>query len=228
MPSSPTPTSVPVRALLLDLDGVVTDTADQHLAAWAELARAEGLPFDDRIADRLRGRSREASLELVLGGRSVDAATFAELLARKNAAYLAAIERLDARAVLPGAQRLIADARQRGMAVAVASSSRNAARIVAALGLAGAFDAVVGGDDVARAKPAPDVFLAAAERLGVEPAVCLVVEDAAAGVEAAHAAGMRCLGVGPVDRVGAADVRIERMSDADLAAVLAAIEGDAG
>lgn len=226
MPSIPASTSVPVRALLLDLDGVVTDTAEQHLAAWADLARAEGLPFDEGLADRLRGRSREESLELVLGGRTVDEATFAALLARKNATYLAAIERLDARAILPGAERLIADARRRGLAVAVASSSRNAVRIVERLGLAGAFDAVVGGDDVARAKPAPDVFLVAAARLGADPSACLVVEDAAAGIEAAHAAGMRCLGVGPADRVGAADVRVDRMVDVDLAAVLAAIGRD--
>ena len=116
-----------VRALLLDLDGVLTDTADQHLSAWGALARDEGLPFDAELAGRLRGRSREDSLRLVLGGREVDDRTFASLLARKNAAYLAAIDGLDASAVLPGARRLVDDARAAGLAVAVASSSRNAA-----------------------------------------------------------------------------------------------------
>jgi beta-phosphoglucomutase len=215
-----------VRALLLDLDGVLTDTAEQHLAAWRALALDEGLAFDPDLAARLRGRSREDSLRLVLGGRTVDDATFGRLLARKNAAYLAAIDGLDATAVLPGAHRLVDDARAAGLAVAVASSSRNAVPILVRLGLDGRFDAVVDGNDVQRAKPAPDVFLVAAERLAVEPSSCLVVEDAQAGVEAAHAAGMRCVGVGPAAEVGAAEVRVDRVADIDLTVVLATLGSD--
>lgn len=222
------PRSELVRALVLDLDGVVTDTAEHHLAAWTELARTEGIALAPGLREALRGRSREDSLRLVLGERERTSAEVEALLAAKNAAYLTAIAALGPGDVLPGAREAIDTARRRGLAVAIGSSSRNAARILERLGATDWFDVVVDGTMVDRAKPAPDVFLLAAERLGVDPAACLVVEDAEAGVAAAHAAGMRCVGVGPVARVGGADVRVDSMADLDLDRVLDALEGASG
>jgi beta-phosphoglucomutase len=214
---------LPVRALILDLDGVVTDTAEQHLAAWGALADRLGVPLPDDVRDRLRGRSREDSLRLILGERSASLGDDAvrALLDAKNADYLAAVARMGPHDVLPGALALIARARALGLAVAIGSASRNARRILERLDLAERFDAIAVGTTVERAKPAPDVFLAAARLVDVEPAACLGVEDAAAGIEAARAAGMRCVGIGPDARVGAADLVLPSVEALDLDAVLA-------
>jgi len=217
--------TLPVRALVLDLDGVVTDTAEQHLAAWTDLARRHGVELAADARDRLRGRSREDSLRLVLEGHALADDELERLLEQKNAAYLAAVATMGPADVLPGARELIARARAIGLAVAIGSASRNARHILDRLGLDGAFDAVADGTMVERAKPAPDVFLLAAELVGVAPGSCLVVEDAAAGIEAAHAAGMHCVGVGPEARVGAADVVVASVAELDLDRVLAALDG---
>lgn len=216
---------MPVRALLLDLDGVVTDTAEQHLTAWSELARRLGVDVPDATRDRLRGRSREDSLRLVLGEgfERLSGDEVTALLDEKNAAYLAAVARMGPEDVLPGAERLIERARELGIVVAIASASRNARRILEVLDLEGRFDALADGTMVDRAKPAPDVFLVAARLVDVAPEDCLVVEDAEAGIEAAQAAGMRVVGVGPAERVGAADVVVSSMADLDLDTVLAAL-----
>lgn len=215
---------VTVRGLLLDLDGVVTDTAESHLAAWRRIAEDEGLDVPDHLEDALRGRSREDSLRLILAGRSCDDVRFAELLARKNDLYLERLADLGPDDILPGALRLVTDARARGLAVAIASASRNARTILAHLGISDIFDAIVDGTMVAEAKPAPDVFVRAAAELGLSPAECVVVEDASAGIEAARRAGMRVVGVGPRERVGGADVRVDTVADLDLAAVLVTLE----
>ena len=226
----PDPPALPVRALLLDLDGVVTDTAEQHLAAWGALAQRLGVSLPADARDRLRGRSREDSLRLVLGPRS-DALSpdeVAALLAEKNAAYLAAVATMGPEDALPGAVALIARAQELGLAVAIASASRNARHVLDRLALTHRFDAIADGTTVPRAKPAPDVFLAAARLLGAAPTACLVVEDAEAGVAAAHAAGMRCIGVGPPERVGAADLVVPSVAALDLDDALARLAAAGG
>jgi len=193
--------------LVLDLDGVVTDTAEQHAAAWREVLEQAGLPFHAEAYERTRGRSRADSLRELLGHREVDTAVFSAMLERKDAAYLAALDSLDAGDVLPGVSELILAARSHGLAVAIGSSSRNAHRVLDQLGIASLFDAVADGTS-GTAKPAPDIFLAAADMLGVDPRQCVVIEDAASGVDAARAAGMWTIGVGPADRVGHAHARV--------------------
>ncbi len=194
-------------ALILDLDGVVTDTAVAHAAAWRELLHEAGLPFDPAAYERTRGLSRADSLRELLGAHPVEQAVFDAMLERKDAAYLAALGDLGPDDVLPGVAELIAAARAHGILIAIGSSSRNTHRVLAQLGITGLFDAVADGTSGA-AKPAPDIFLAAARMLGAEPTACVVVEDAASGVDAALAAGMRVIGVGPAERVGHADARV--------------------
>jgi len=213
-------------AVLFDLDGVLTDTAELHYQSWCLIARELGVPFDRRANEALRGLSREQSLLRLLGSH---AGRFTrqqrdELLARKNAEYLRRVDRLGPADLLPGAAELLADLRRRGVRVAVASSSRNARRVIERLGIAERLDAIVDGNDAPRSKPDPQVFQLAAERLGVAPAWCVVVEDAEAGVEAARAAGMKVVGVGPPQRVGQADhvVRCTAELTADVLVDLAA------
>jgi len=192
--------------VIFDLDGVLTDTAELHYQSWKWLAGELGIPFDRDRNEPLRGLSRRASLERLLGQRSAEfsEAQKQDLARRKNEHYLARVARLTPADLLPGAAALLEDVRRRGLAVAVASSSRNAGAVLDRLGIRPLIDAVVDGNDIDRAKPDPQVFLAAAERLGLPPQRCIVVEDAASGVAAGLAAGMRVVGIGPADRVGGA------------------------
>lgn len=201
-----------LEALILDLDGVVTDTASQHEAAWRTMLEAHGLPFLASAYERTRGRSRADSLRELLGDHTVDDDTFAAMLAEKNARYLAALEGLTLRDVLPGVIDLLLAAEARGWKVAIGSSSRNAAMVLDRIGVTDLFDAVADGSS-GDPKPAPDIFLAAAAMLDVDPAACVVVEDAGSGVEAGIAAGMRVIGVGPAERVGRAHVRVDATRD---------------
>lgn len=210
------------RAVIFDLDGVLTDTAEQHYRGWQRLADEEGLPFDRAANEHLRGLSRRESLLALLGDREVDETTLEAWMARKNDYYVASLADMSPDDALPGAVELVHDAKRRGCLVAIGSSSKNAPLVLDKLGITDLFDAVADGSSVERAKPAPDLFLEAARRLGVPAADCIVVEDAGSGVDAALAAGMVAVGVGPQDRVGHANFRFDTPADVDLAAVLAA------
>lgn len=180
-----------VRGLLLDMDGVLVDTGPLHAVAWRELFAPFGVDFDEqRYAREASGRPRDAVIRAVLGDRPDHEA----LMAAKAERFLAAVAR-EGVPVVPGARALIQRARSAGLPVAVATSSRLATPVLAHAGLDGLFDAVVDRTQVAHGKPAPDLFLEAARRVGVGPDACLVVEDAAPGVQAAVAAGCAVVGL---------------------------------
>lgn len=209
-------TTVPLpSALILDLDGVVTDTASQHEVAWRAMLEAHGIAFLPAAYERTRGRSRADSLRELLGEHTVDDATFAAMLEEKNARYAEALESLTLRDLLPGILDLLLAAEARHWKVAIGSSSRNADLVLDRIGVTDLFDAVADGTSGAP-KPAPDIFLAAARMIGTSPEACIVIEDAASGVDAGLAAGMRVIGVGPADRVGHAHVRVDATEGLDL------------
>ena len=194
-----------IRAIIFDLDGVLTDTAEAHFQAWKRLADEEGIPFTRQDNERLRGVPRRQSLELILGERRVSEEEMQALMERKNRYYREMIQRLTPADLLPGAAELLAELRQAGIKIAIASASKHARDVIRRLGIEEMVDAIADGYSVERQKPAPDLFLYAARQLGVPPEDCVVVEDAASGVEAARAAGMRVVGLGPPERVGQAD-----------------------
>jgi beta-phosphoglucomutase len=208
------------RAIIFDLDGVITDTAEFHYLGWQQLADEEDIPFDRAANEALRGLSRRESLLAMLGDRVVPEEQLRDWMGRKNDYYVASLGDMGPEDALPGAVALLEDARARGLALAIGSSSKNARLVLDKLGLTDRFDAIADGTTVERAKPAPDLFLAAAELLDVEPAACIVIEDAASGVDAALAAGMIAVGVGPADRVGHAHHRFDTTADIDLDEVL--------
>lgn len=187
-----------ITAIIFDLDGVIVTTDECHYQGWQRLADDEGIYFDRAINERLRGVSRMESLAILLerSARAYSEAERVQLAERKNGYYRALIESLTPADILPGVQAFMADARARGLKLAIGSSSKNAPTILARVGLADYFDTVVCGNDITRSKPDPEVFLLGAARLGIPPPYCLVVEDADAGVEAALAAAMPVLGVG--------------------------------
>lgn len=213
---------MPIEAFILDLDGVLTDTAEFHFRAWKRLADEEGVPFDRAQNEQLRGVSRRRSLELLLGPRvaDYDEQQMQEMMDRKNGIYQGLLASLTAEALLPGAQELIDELKERDMLIAVGSASKNTRLVLEKLRITHLFDGIADGHSVTRAKPSPDVFVHAAGQLRVPVADCAVVEDAEAGVEAALTAGMTAVGVGPPERVGAAHFRYDTTAVIDLGEIL--------
>ena len=204
------------KAFIFDLDGVLVHTDRFHYLAWKEVADALGVPFDEAVNDRLRGVSREDSLEIILErymGEPLSAAEKAALCERKNGlcrAYLSAMTPEDVTADVRETLHVL---RARGYRLAVGSSSKNAKLVLSRTGLMDAFDAVSDGTNITRAKPDPEVFLKAAEFLGMDCADCAVVEDAAAGIDAAKAGGFTAIGVGPAAAYEKTDHAIRALSD---------------
>jgi beta-phosphoglucomutase len=187
--------SNPVYAAIFDMDGVLVDTYHAHFQSWLEVARSAGLTFTEEQFAPTFGRTSREIIAKFWGPQLTNEAEIAALDAQKEAAFRRIISR-DFPA-MPGAGKLLADLRAAGFALAIGSSGppENVALVLEKLCAGSLFGAVVTGMDVTRGKPDPQVFLLAAQRLGVPPARCVVIEDAAPGVDAAHAAGMRCVGL---------------------------------
>lgn len=212
-----------IKGFIFDLDGVLVDTAEYHYRGWKRLADEEGLPFDRKENEALRGISRRESLLLILKGRTLLEEKIQEMMERKNRYYLEFIRDVTPADMLPGASELLQEIHAAGLKSAVGSASKNASQVVQQLGIASLLDAVSDGYSVVNPKPAPDLFLHAAAQLGVPPAECVVVEDAAAGIQAAQAGGFRSVGLGPAERVGAADLVLPSLAGARLEQILAAL-----
>jgi len=193
---------VSVSAIIFDLDGVIVTTDEFHFRAWKHLADEEGILFGRADNEALRGVSRAESLEIILSksSKGYSEAEKAAMMARKNDYYRKSLGYLSSNDILPGVPRILRELKERGIAVAIGSSSKNTPLILEKIGYAGAFDAVAAGNDIKRSKPDPEVFLIAARRLGKAPAECVVVEDAEAGLLATRDAGMRAFGVGGAAR----------------------------
>ena len=187
-----------MRGFIFDLDGVIVDTAKYHYLAWKNLADRLGISFTEEDNERFKGVSRARCLEILLemGAVSVTNQQFEAWLVEKNADYLDYISNMDAREILPGVQEILELLKNQNFPLALGSASKNARPILEKVGLLSYFDAVVDGNDAVKAKPDPQVFLMAAERIGVSPEQCVVFEDAQAGIQAANAAGMLSIGIG--------------------------------
>ncbi len=215
-----------VRGFIFDLDGVITDTAEFHYRGWKRLADEMGFPFDRAANEQLRGVSRRESLLRLLGER---ASQFTEdklqdMMTRKNAYYLQSIQEISPRDMLPGARELLQELRAAHFKIALGSASKNARHVLRSLEIEKLFDAVADGYSVERHKPAPDLFLFAAKALQLAPGECVVVEDAAAGIEAAKAGGFYAVGLGPPERVGGADAVFPNLENVHVANVLNALK----
>ncbi|OKH40579.1 beta-phosphoglucomutase [[Phormidium ambiguum] IAM M-71] len=201
-----------IQGVIFDLDGVLTDTAEFHYRAWQRLADEEGLPFNREANEELRGISRRESLLLIAGDQPFSEDKLQEMMERKNSYYVESIENISPADLLPGALNLLDELQQAGIKIAIGSASKNARPVVEKLGIANRIDAIADGYSVQAPKPAPDLFLHAATLIRISPQNCLVVEDAAAGVEAALAAGMYAVGLGPNERVKDAHVVLPNLA----------------
>lgn len=186
------------KGIIFDLDGVICFTDKYHYLAWKKMADAEGIYFDETINNRLRGVSRMASLEIILE-RAKKVYTQEEkeaMAAQKNEDYKKLLNEMSPADLSEEVRTTLDALRGRGVKLAIGSSSRNTKLILSRLGLDGYFDAISDGTNITHSKPDPEVFLKAAEFLGMKPEECLVVEDALAGVDAAVSGGFDSAGIG--------------------------------
>ncbi len=183
-----------IDAVLLDMDGLMVDSEPHSIASWEAVFAKRALTLRRATIDRMFGlRLREAAEMLVDEFQLTDQPSD---LAREKTLYQ--IEHLDGNVqAMPGLYELLREIDRRGLGKAMATSGTHAYvdAILTAIGLVGRFEVIITGDDVAKGKPEPDVFLAAAHTLGRPPESCLVLEDAPAGVQAAKAAGMTCFAI---------------------------------
>ena len=194
------------KAVLFDLDGVITDTAEYHYLAWKALAEELGIEGVNRsFNEQLKGVSQDDSLQKILdlGQLTVSSEEFAELADRKNRNYVDMIQKVSPRDIYPGILELLRALREKGIKIALASASKNGPFLLKQMDIEDYFDAVADPAKIAVSKPAPDIFLAAAEQVGVPISACIGIEDAQAGIQAIQAAGALPVGVGKAEDLGA-------------------------
>lgn len=210
-----------IEAVIFDLDGVIVTTDDYHYEAWKKIADQENIYFDREINERLRGVSRMESLEIILekSSKIYNEEEKIELATRKNDYYKNLLENLTKEDILPGILETLNFLENKKIKTAIGSSSKNTIFILNKIGLIDKFDAIVDGTMIKNSKPAPEVFLQAAEKVGIKAEKCLVVEDADAGVEAGKRAGMRVLGVGSAKNNENADYKSENMEEFNIASI---------
>jgi beta-phosphoglucomutase len=211
------------KAIVFDLDGVLTDTSEYHYRAWKHLADDEGIPFTREENDAyLRGVARRESLAYLIRGRQYSEEQILEMMDRKNRYYNQLIKAMSPKDVVPGGRELLEEIRQAGIKIAVASASKNCRLVLDLLQITQYFDGIADGNCVVNSKPAADIFVFAAGLVNVPTPQCLGVEDADAGVEAIKTAGMAALGVGPQERFHSADRVLPTMENMRLRDLLGA------
>ncbi len=203
------------KAVIFDLDGVICDTDRFHYLAWKQIADEIGVYFDEKINNRLRGVSRKDSLDIILESHPVqlNEAEKEYYLNKKNDLYLSLLKKMSPADLRDEVKITLDRLRSKGILLAIGSSSKNAKTILKQLGLENYFDAVSDGTNISRSKPDPEVFLKAAEYLGVEPRLCLVIEDAQSGIKATQVANMDCAAYGNGTKCNLANYNLQHFSD---------------
>jgi beta-phosphoglucomutase len=189
-----------LEAVIFDMDGVLTETSRQHYLAWKQLANELGFEITEDINEQIKGISRLESLDIVLKAGSM-ADKFSEsekydLASKKNLIYQSLIKEFTKENLSEGALELLISLKNNNIKIALASVSKNAQFLLQAMNIRDYFNAIADPSEVKQGKPAPDIFLMAAKKLGVKPENCVGIEDAFAGVESIKSAGMHPIGIG--------------------------------
>jgi beta-phosphoglucomutase len=186
------------KAFIFDLDGVIVDTAKYHYLAWKKIANELGIEFTHEHNELLKGVSRVRSLDIILGLGNVEASQEQknQWLIQKNEEYLTYLVDMDKSEILPGVMQVLEFLKANNQPIALGSASKNARPILEKTGILSYFDVIVDGNDVSNAKPDPEVFLQAAQKLGISNENSIVFEDSVAGIQAANIATMTSIGIG--------------------------------
>lgn len=216
------------KAFVFDLDGVITETSEYHYLAWKKLANEMGMDFDRQFNENLKGVSRIESLERILAhcGREDDYTQEEKLRLseKKNEMYKNMIRGITPGDLFKGILELLEKLKGMGIKIAIGSVSKNAPAIIKGLGIGEYIDYIVDVDKIKRGKPAPDIFLNAAEVLNVKPEECVGIEDAEVGIMAIKSAGMFAVGVGAPDKMYGADIVFDSPEKLDLNKISKAYE----
>lgn len=186
------------KAFIFDLDGVIVDTARYHFLAWEKIAKNLGIEFTHEHNELLKGVSRVRSLDIILGLGKVEASQEQkdQWLIQKNEDYLSYLVDIDQSEILPGVMSVLEFLKSKQQPIALGSASKNARPILEKTGIISYFDVIIDGNDVTNAKPDPEVFLQAAQKLGISNENSIVFEDSVAGIQAANIATMTSIGIG--------------------------------
>ena len=203
------------KAFIFDLDGVLCFTDKYHYEAWTTIADRLSLPFDEKVNDRLRGVSRMESLEIILslGGKTYTEDEKVKFAEEKNEAYRKLLENMTPSDVADEVRNNLKELHKCGYKLAIGSSSKNTPLILDRCDLKKYFDAVSDGNNITRSKPDPEVFLKAAEYLGLNSGDCYIVEDAEAGIDAGKAGGFVTIGIGCAAVYEKTDIAIKTFKD---------------
>ena len=204
------------NGIVFDLDGVICFTDEYHYRAWKKMADEMKIPFDRTINNRLRGVSRMQSLEIILEQYKGPALSLDEkqaLAEKKNKIYRESLRQMSPADLAEDTRNTLLALREKGLKLAIGSSSKNTPFILQQIGLDHFFDAVSDGNNITHSKPDPEVFLKAAEMLHLSPEQCLVVEDAVSGAQAGHAGGFKVACLGDASQAGAGDFNMEHFSE---------------
>ena len=204
------------KAVIFDLDGVICFTDEYHYQAWKQLADKLEIPFDRTINERLRGISRMDSLEIILekyAGPALSDEDKEKLATQKNEIYRKSLENMSSDDLSDEVRETLNTLREKGLKLAIGSSSKNTKFILSQIGLADFFDAISDGTNITKSKPDPEVFIKAAEFVSEDPSDCLVIEDAEAGIDAAVAGGFDGAGIGSAASCSRATYHLNSFKD---------------
>jgi beta-phosphoglucomutase len=209
---------VKTKACIFDLDGVLVDTAKYHFLAWKRLADKLKIKFTEKDNERLKGVSRMKSLDIILeiGKLNLTNDIRNKYAALKNEWYRDYISHMTPDEILPGSIEFLKELRKAGILTGIGSASKNTPLILEKTGLKKYFDVVADGNIITKAKPDPEIFVTVSEMLETEPSKCIVFEDAVAGVQAAHNAGMICIGIGSSDILNEAQYVVKGLYQLNL------------
>jgi len=207
-----------IQACIFDLDGVIVDTAQYHFEAWKRLAHELGFDLTPEHVEKLKGIGRMETLDMLLdmGNQTATKREKKQLAEIKNGWYRDLISKMQPKDLLPGVMDFFEELTEAHILIAIVSASKNAPTIIRQVKVGRYLDALIDGSKITKSKPDPEIFLKAAEEMGIAPEHCLVFEDAQSGIEAAKNGGMRAIGVDSQKVLQNADRLIPGLYDIDL------------
>lgn len=217
-----------IKAVLFDLDGVLTETSEQHYLAWKSLSEDLGIEIDLKFNEDLKGISRMESLEKILihGGKEniFNHEEKIKLATMKNNIYNSMIKEFNKFNLFDGVKELLDKLKERNIKIVLTSASKNGPNLLELLEIKDYFDFIVDPSSVDNGKPAPDIFLKGAELVGVNPNECIGIEDSVAGIQAIKDAEMYAVGIGDKENLKRADIVFKEVKNIEIEKILKTLE----